>query len=53
MPPGGRIEDIDAAVLRIIDESWQLLVEAWDAKYPENPVASVEDEDEEARSADG
>ena len=47
VPPGGRIKDIEPAVMRIIDENWQELVEAWDAKYPENPVASVDNEDEE------
>jgi hypothetical protein len=47
VPPGGRVKDIDATVMRIIDENWNELIEAWDAKYPENLVASVEDGDEE------
>ncbi len=47
VPPGGRIKDIEPAVMRIIDENWQVLVAAWDAKYPENPVASNEDDDED------
>ncbi len=43
VPPGGRIRDIDADVLAIIDEHSQQLIEAWDEKYPENPVSSAED----------
>ena len=46
MPPGGRIKDIDSAVMQIIEEHWQQLIEAWDAKYPENPVSSAEDGDD-------
>jgi hypothetical protein len=38
-PPGGRIKDIDPAVMHIIEEYWERLIEAWDAKYPENPVS--------------
>ena len=45
-PPGGRIKDIDPAVMQIIDEHWERLIVAWDAKYPENPVSSDEDGDE-------
>jgi hypothetical protein len=43
-PPGGRIKDIDPAVMQIIEEHWERLVAAWDAKYPENPVSSAEEE---------
>ncbi len=43
VPPGGRIRDIDADVMAIIDEHWQQLIESWDEKYPENPVSSAED----------
>lgn len=46
IPPGGRIRDIDAAVMLIIEEHWQELIEAWDANYPDNPVSSVGDEDD-------
>ena len=45
MPPGGRIRDIDPEVMRIIEENWERLKEAWDARYPENPISSAEDED--------
>jgi hypothetical protein len=45
VPPGGRIRDIDAEVMAIIDEHWQELIEAWDEKYPENPVSSAEDDE--------
>ena len=43
VPPGGRIRDIDPAVMRLVEEHWGQLIEAWDAKYPENPVSSAED----------
>ena len=43
VPPGGRIKDIDPAVMQIIEEHWEQLIEAWDEKYPENPVSSAED----------
>jgi hypothetical protein len=46
VPPGGRIRDIDPAVMQIIDQHWEALIEAWDEKYPENPVSSGEDEDD-------
>ena len=36
VPPGGRIKDIDPAVMRLVEEHWEQLIEAWDAKYPEN-----------------
>jgi hypothetical protein len=44
VPPGGRIRDIDPAVLEVIEAHWQELIEAWDDKYPENPVSSANDE---------
>ena len=43
VPPGGRIKDIDPEVMQIIDEHWARLIEAWDEKYPENPVSGAED----------
>lgn len=43
VPPGGRIRDIDPAVMRAVEEHWEQLVEAWDAKYPENPVSGGQD----------
>jgi hypothetical protein len=46
VPPGGRIKDIDATVMEIIDEHWDAPIEAWDEKYPENPVSSAEEEEE-------
>jgi hypothetical protein len=45
-PPGGRIKDIDPAVMQVIEEHWEQLIEAWDEKYPENPVSSAEEEGE-------
>jgi hypothetical protein len=32
--------------MQIIEEHRQQLTEAWDAKYPENPVSSAEDEED-------
>ncbi len=46
VPPGGRIKDIDEGVMRVVEEHWENLIAAWDAKYPENPVSSAEDEDD-------
>jgi hypothetical protein len=46
VPPGGRIRDIDVEVMRIIDEHWEQLKVAWDEKYPENPISSVEEEND-------
>src|SRR3954471_13732599 len=47
VPPGGRLKGIDPEVMRIIEENWDRLIEAWDAKYPENPVSGAEDDDGE------
>lgn len=44
VPPGGRLRDIDAEVMQIIENNWDQLKEAWDAKYPENPITRAEDE---------
>jgi hypothetical protein len=43
VPPGGRIRDINAGVMQVMEEQWEMIIEAWDAKYPENPVFSVGD----------
>jgi hypothetical protein len=32
--------------MRIVEEQWETLIAAWDAKYPENPVSSATDEDD-------
>jgi hypothetical protein len=45
VPPGGRIKDIDPDVMSIIAENWDRLREAWDAKYPENPISGAEEDD--------
>jgi hypothetical protein len=47
IPPGGRWDDIDFAVRQAIQESWDELKQAWDAKYPSNPISSLEEGDEE------
>jgi hypothetical protein len=49
VPPGGRIKDIDPEVMEIIEEYWEQLIGAWDAKYAEHPVSSSEDENERGR----
>ncbi len=38
--------DVPKSILKVLDENWELLCASWDAMYPENPVASTEDEDE-------
>ena len=47
IPPGGRIRDIDKEVMEIIDCHWTELQKAWDQKYPENPIRSIEEDDED------
>jgi hypothetical protein len=44
VPPAGRLRDIDPDVRRIIERNWDRLIEAWDAKYPENPVFGDEED---------
>jgi hypothetical protein len=51
VPPGGKIKEIEPGVMQIIDEHWEELQEAWDEKYPENPISSAEDEEEENENA--
>jgi hypothetical protein len=45
-PPGGPIKDIDPAVMQVIEMYWERLQQAWDAKYPENPVSSAKDQED-------
>lgn len=47
VPPGGRIRDIDPAVMQAIEDQWDALIAAWDVKYPENPVSSSDEEESE------
>jgi hypothetical protein len=46
VPPGGRVRDIDAGVMRIVEEQWARLQQEWDERYPENPISSEEVEEE-------
>lgn len=46
VPPGGRLKDIDSEVREIIDRDWEQLKAEWDAKYPENPISSLEEDEE-------
>jgi hypothetical protein len=52
VPPGGRLKDIDPAVLEVIEEWWERLIEAWDKKYPENPVFGGEKEGDADENVD-
>jgi hypothetical protein len=52
IPPGGRIRDIDPAVMKAIEDRWNELIEAWDTKYPENPVTSIEQNEDGNESND-
>jgi hypothetical protein len=47
VPPGGDWDDIDEDVRRIVEERWNELRAAWDAKYPGNPISSEEQNDDE------
>jgi hypothetical protein len=44
VPPGGGWNQINAEVRELIEGAWDVLCDAWDAKYPENPVSSREEE---------
>jgi hypothetical protein len=47
VPPGGSWTEIDDQVQNLIARNWQDLQDAWDMKYPSNPISSkVEDDDE-------
>lgn len=48
VPPGGGWNDIDEEVRAEIEDedNWKSLCDAWDAKYPNNPVSSEDDEDD-------
>lgn len=46
VPPGGRWRDIDPEVRVILEEQWETLCDAWDAKHPTNPVSSEEVKDD-------
>jgi hypothetical protein len=47
VPPGGTWADIDDEVRQIIEENWSDLQDAWDEKYPSNPISSEEDDHDE------
>ena len=44
VPPGGRWKDLDVELVELLRVNWGALRAAWDAKYPENPISSVETE---------
>jgi hypothetical protein len=44
VPPGGKWADIDDEVRELIEENWKNLQDAWDEKYPSNPISSEEDD---------
>jgi len=46
IPPGGSWKDVDTEVRQLIENAWETLVGEWDARYPENPVWSLEEDDD-------
>jgi hypothetical protein len=50
VPPGGKWAYIDDEVREIIDKNWKKLQDAWDRKYPSNPILTTEDEDDDKNS---
>lgn len=44
VPPGGSWKDVPPEVRVAVEAAWTELSKAWDAKYPENPVESADDE---------
>jgi hypothetical protein len=49
VPPGGKWADLEHEVQEIIEANWMDLQNAWDMKYPSNPISSEEESDEEDR----
>ncbi len=47
VPPGGKWGDLDDEVREIIEAKWKELQDAWDRKYPSNPISSQEQGDDE------
>jgi len=47
VPPGGKWADIDDEVRQLIEKSWRSLQNAWDGKYPSNPMSRTEDDHDE------
>jgi hypothetical protein len=47
VPPGGTWTEIDDEVRQLIEENWSDLQDAWDEKYPSNPISSEEDDHDE------
>jgi hypothetical protein len=45
IPPGGSWAEIDDEVRAAIEKNWTNLQEAWDEKYPTNPISSEEAND--------
>jgi hypothetical protein len=46
VPPGGAWDDIDDEVKKIVLAHWDMLQEAWNKKYPSNPITSTEEDDD-------
>jgi len=47
VPPGGKWGDIDDEVREIIKKNWKQLQDAWDRKYPSNPISGQEESNDE------
>ena len=46
VPPGGSWNDIPVKVREAVESHWDELIEAWDVRYPSNPVVGGSDDDE-------
>jgi len=44
VPPGGSWNEIPVAVREAIEDAWEDLRRAWDAKYPSNPIGGDDDD---------
>jgi hypothetical protein len=47
VPPGGRWRDLDDELREILENNWKKLQDAWDMKYPSNPIAGNEEEEDD------
>ena len=46
VPPGGKWSDLDEEIREIIERNWKTLQDAWDRKYPSNPISSEEEDND-------
>ena len=48
VPPDGKWADIDDEVRELIEQNWDCLRDAWDTMYPNNPITSEDENNDEA-----